>query len=55
MLYAGDGWLIEGPGTGLSVRRIEVVQRLGRPIEQWQSGDQVGRQTLFFGAYLSPE
>jgi len=52
MLYAGDGWLIEGPGTGLSVRRIEAVERFGRPLEQLTPGTRIGEQTLFFGAYL---
>jgi cell wall-associated NlpC family hydrolase len=52
MLYAGDGWLIEGPGTGLSVRRIEAVERFGRPLEQLAPGTRIGEQTLFFGAYL---
>lgn len=52
MVYAGEGWLIEGPGTGLAVRRIRVSERLGRPIEQLTSGERLDRQTLFFGAYL---
>ena len=52
MLYAGEGWLIEGPGTGLFVHRIQVAERLGRPIEQLTSGERIDRQTLFFGAYL---
>jgi hypothetical protein len=52
ILYAGDGWVIEGPGTGLAVRRIEVAERLGRPINQLKPGDQIDRQTLSFGAYL---
>ena len=34
MLYAGDGRLIEAPGTGLVVRRISVAERLGRPLER---------------------
>lgn len=52
MLYAGDAWLIEGPGTGLAVRRIEVVKRLGASLEQLRSGAQVDRRTVYFGSYL---
>ncbi len=52
MLYAGDGWLIEGPGTGLAVRRIEVAQRLGLPVEQLRPGVQVTRRTVYLGRYL---
>jgi len=52
MLYVGDGRIIEGPGTGLVVRRIEITERLGRPIEQLKPGDQLNDQTLFFGSYL---
>ena len=51
MLYAGEGWLIEGPGTGLTVRRITVAKRLGRPLEQLRAGERIDRQTLSFGAY----
>ncbi len=52
MLYAGDGWLLEGPGTGQAIRRISVVERLGRPLDQLKPGDRVGRQRIVFGAYL---
>ena len=52
MLYTGDGQLIEGPGTGLSVRRISVLKRLGKPVDQLQSGAVVEDQTVFFGSYL---
>ena len=52
MLYAGEGWLLEGPGTGGVVRRIRVTERLGRPIEALHPGDRIDGQTVFFGAYL---
>jgi cell wall-associated NlpC family hydrolase len=52
MLYAGEGRLIEGPGTGQTVRRVEVVKRLGASIEQWRPGAQVDRRTVYFGSYL---
>ncbi len=52
MLYAGDGWLIEGPGTGLSVRRISVKDRLGRTDAELHSGQTVKEQTIFLGSLL---
>ncbi len=53
MLYAGDDWVIEGPGTGLPIRRIELATRLGRPLSAIASGDVIDGRTVFFGAYLS--
>ncbi|MBI3330902.1 MAG: C40 family peptidase [Candidatus Omnitrophica bacterium] len=52
MLYAGDGWIIEGPRTGLAIRRIRVVDRLGLPIESLRPGETVERQTITFGSYF---
>ncbi|MBI4354633.1 MAG: C40 family peptidase [Candidatus Omnitrophica bacterium] len=52
MLYAGEGWLIEGPGTGLTVRRMTVAQRFGRPLDRLQPGTLVGHRTVYFGTYL---
>ncbi len=52
MLYAGDGQVIEGPGTGLSVRRIAVAERLGVPVEQLRSGAVIDGQTVTFGTYV---
>ncbi len=52
MLYAGDEALIEGPGTGFSVRRISFQDRLGRPLSQLPSETVVDGQTVFFGTYL---
>ena len=52
MLYAGDGWIIEGPGTGLAIRRIRVVDRLGLPIDALRPGKTVERQTIAFGSYF---
>jgi cell wall-associated NlpC family hydrolase len=52
MLYAGEGQLIEGPGTGQRVRRISVAERLGRPLDSLASGSAVDGQTVSFGAYL---
>ncbi|MBI4342140.1 MAG: C40 family peptidase [Candidatus Omnitrophica bacterium] len=51
MLYAGDGKLIEGPGTGLSVRRISVEDRLKQPLDWLTSGTVVDGQTVSFGSY----
>ena len=52
MLYAGEGMILEAPGTGLTVRRISATQRLGRPVEQIQTGTVVDKQTVYFGSYL---
>lgn len=52
MLYAGGGELIEGPGTGLAVRRIALTERFGRPLDGLTPGTVVNDQTVFFGSYL---
>lgn len=52
MLYAGEGEIIEGPGTGLTVRRIALTQRLGRSTEQLAPGGIIDGQTVTFGSYL---
>ena len=52
MLYAGQGELIEGPGTGMAVRRIALAKRLGQPLDWLAPGAVVDGQTVFFGAYL---
>ena len=52
MLYAGDGEVIEAPGTGLAVRRIALKQRLGQSLDWLAPGAVVEDQTLFFGTYL---
>ena len=52
MLYAGNGELLEGPGTGETIRRITVAKRLGKPMEQLKPNDVIGGQTLFFGSLL---
>ena len=52
MLYAGAGELLEGPGTGKSIRRISVAERLGQPLDWIAPGTIVDGQTVFFGTYL---
>ncbi len=52
MLYAGGDALIEGPGTGLAVRRIAVSERLGRPVGQLARGTVVDGQTVTFGSFV---
>ena len=52
MLYAGEGEVIEGPGTGSAVRRIALAQRLGRPMDQLSPGAVIDEQTVTFGSYL---
>jgi len=52
MLYAGQGEVIEGPGTGSSVRRITLQERLGTDVQRLAPGQVIDGQTIFFGAYL---
>lgn len=52
MLYAGDGHVIEGPGTGQAVRRIRLEERLGRPLDELAPGAVIDGQTVFFGTFL---
>lgn len=52
MLYAGDGELIEAPGTGQAVRRIPVMARLGLGLEKLKPEDVIDNQTVFFGSLL---
>lgn len=52
MLYAGEGAVIEGPGTGLAVRRLAVTERLGQPLDWLAPGSVVDDQILSFGSYL---
>lgn len=53
MLYAGEDALLEGPGTGFTVRRITATERLGRPLAQLPSGSVVEGQTVTYGAFLA--
>lgn len=55
MLYAGDGWLIEGPGTGLTVRRVALAARLGVSVESLSPGTRIGNQVVYLGTYLPRE
>ncbi|MBI4341126.1 MAG: C40 family peptidase [Candidatus Omnitrophica bacterium] len=52
MLYAGDGDVIEAPGTGQTVRRIPLARRLGQPLDWLAPGSVVDGQTVSFGSYL---
>jgi len=52
MLYAGEGEVIEGPGTGKAVHRIDLAKRLGRPLDELSPGAVIDEQTVFFGSYL---
>lgn len=52
LLSMGEDWLIEGAGTGETVRRIEAVHRFGKPLAQITPGERVGEYIVYFGAYL---
>ena len=53
MLYAGNGAVIEGPGTGMAVRAISLRDRLGRGLDRLAPGDVIDGQTVSFGSYLA--
>ena len=52
MLFAGNGDVIEAPGTGEAVRRIALAKRLGKSIDPLTSGSVIDEQTVSFGTYL---
>lgn len=52
MIYAGGGDVFEAPGTGQTVRRIGLTERLGRGVSQLAPGDIIDGQTVYFGSYL---
>ena len=52
MLFAGDGDVIEAPGTGSVVRRMSVAERLGSSPEHLAAGTLVDGQTVSYGSYL---
>lgn len=51
MLYAGDGWLIEGPGTGQVIRRISMSERLGLSPDP-DGHASIGGQHIYLGTYF---
>lgn len=48
-MYVGGEFLIEGPGTGLKVRRITFKKKFGRRLSGIESGDTVGGKVIYFG------
>jgi cell wall-associated NlpC family hydrolase len=52
MLYAGDGEVLEAPGTGAHVRRLAIVQRLGQSLDGVPPGSVVDGQTVTYGTYF---
>ena len=51
-MYAGGEFLIEGPGTGLNVRRITFKKKFGKRLSQIESGDRAGEKIVRFGRPL---
>ncbi|MFA5975484.1 MAG: NlpC/P60 family protein [Elusimicrobiota bacterium] len=51
-LYEGKDWLIEAPQTSQVVHRIRGREKFGKPIEEIESGDVVGKRVITFGRYL---
>ncbi len=54
LLYAGQEEIIEGPGTGLAVRRMALRERFGRPLNELAPGTVIDGQTVSFGTYFKP-
>jgi len=52
MLYAGADEVIEGPGTGQSVRRITLAERFASSPEPIAPGAVVDEQQVYFGTFL---
>ncbi|MDP3730840.1 MAG: NlpC/P60 family protein, partial [Candidatus Omnitrophota bacterium] len=52
MLYEGDNQILEGPGTGSSIRRVSAQERLGRKLDELEPGAVIDGQTITFGSYL---
>lgn len=50
-MYVGGEFLIEGPGTGMKVRRVTFKKKLGRRLSGIESGDTVaeGKKIVYFG------
>lgn len=48
-MYVGGEFMIEGPGTGLAVRRVTFKKKLGKRLENLESGDRVGEKIVYFG------
>lgn len=49
MMYVGGEFLIEGPGTGMNVRRVTFQKKLGQRLSRIESGDTVGPKVVYFG------
>lgn len=52
MLYAGQGQILEAPGTGKTVRLISAVERVGQSLENLPPGSGVAGQALYYGSYF---
>lgn len=52
MLYEGDNQILEGPGTGGSIRRVSAQERFGRKLNELEPGAVIDGQTIAFGSYL---
>lgn len=48
-MYVGGEFMIEGPGTGLKVRRVTFKKKLGMRLAQIESGAAIGSKVVYFG------
>jgi cell wall-associated NlpC family hydrolase len=53
MLYTGEEGILEAPGTGKTVHRLRITERLFLLDAQLRPGQQVNGQTIRFGSYIS--
>lgn len=49
MLYAGDGMLLEAHGFLGKVRQISALERLGKPLHEFNNGDTLPLRRFIFG------
>jgi hypothetical protein len=50
--YAGDGFILEAPQSGERVRKISVLARFGRKLEELKDGQTVDDRVLHFGTLI---
>lgn len=50
--YRGQGFLLEAPQTGLTVREISFKRKFGKDLRRVESGDAVGERVVYFGRWV---
>lgn len=52
MLVVDNDTLLESPQTGDVIRLISATEKLGRPLDQINSGDNINGRTIYFATFL---